>query len=562
MRNRLLILASLVFVLALSGTASAQQTTFYLERIQPAGAPDDGITVIRPYMSEKTRFYANLSGGGTLGSLRARNIASPQEATRIDDPMEHQGTMWLTGGAEFIQLIAVQVQLPIGILAGGGADPTESIDNINGLDRGAAGHDLRMDVRVQAFQSDNRLLRLGGGVTQWFPTGNSIRFASDDEPTTRIYVNGEFDFKDFLLAGDIGPHFRPDGLSLGTLNITDELRFASGAYVFLRDGEYRLGGELWGTTGMGSDRNDESTFFSGQHTAVEGMANIRFPFTKTKKWYLQGGGGTRLTDGYGAANFRVFATVGTWTPLTDAAPRSNARHRRAPEVAMHDKDTDGDGYPDSIDLCPTIKEDGKPPRPDDGCPAPRDRDGDGIYDHEDKCPDDPEDIDGIEDHDGCPETDADGDGILDVDDACPTVKGVKTKDPKTNGCPKKKVKHFIEEEGELKLLEPIQFEYAKDTIKKVSFPILDDVVELLMTRPDVRMAIHGHTDSMGGKWFNLRLSKSRAKAVMDYLVGKGVRRGRLESEGFGPNKPKADNSTEAGRARNRRVEFRILEDDD
>ena len=139
---------------------------------------------------------------------------------------------------------------------------------------------------------------------------------------------------------------------------------------------------------------------------------------------------------------------------------------------------------------------------------------------------------------------------------------MKTKDPKTNGCPKKKVKHFIEEEGELKLLEPIQFEYAKDTIKKVSFPILDDVVELLMTRPDGRMAIHGHTDSMGGKWFNLRLSKSRAKAVMDYLVGKGVRRGRLESEGFGPNKPKADNSTEAGRARNRRVEFRILEDDD
>jgi outer membrane protein OmpA-like peptidoglycan-associated protein len=73
------------------------------------------------------------------------------------------------------------------------------------------------------------------------------------------------------------------------------------------------------------------------------------------------------------------------------------------------------------------------------------------------------------------------------------------------------------------------------------------------------MGIYGHTDSVGKDDDNLRLSKARAAAVVDYIAKKGIARGRLESEGFGETKPVAPD-TPAGRAKNRRVEFKILDD--
>ena len=165
---------------------------------------------------------------------------------------------------------------------------------------------------------------------------------------------------------------------------------------------------------------------------------------------------------------------------------------------MHDKDTDGDGYPDDIDECPTVKEDGLPPNPSDGCPGPKDRDKDGIPDDLDKCPDQPEDKDGIMDDDGCPEKDADNDGIPDEQDACPLVPGVPNKDPKKNGC-KEEHKKIVETDSGIQLLEPIQFDTGKSTIKSASFSILDEVVDVLKTRPDVRMGVYGNTDSHGGR---------------------------------------------------------------
>ncbi|MCA9640316.1 MAG: OmpA family protein, partial [Myxococcales bacterium] len=273
---------------------------------------------------------------------------------------------------------------------------------------------------------------------------------------------------------------------------------------------------------------------------------------------FKGGGGTRLAAGYGSPDVRVLAQIGTYTTIEDTTPGQVARrYRDAPDVDMQDKDTDGDGYPDDVDACPTVKEDGKPPNPTDGCPAPADRDGDGILDDIDKCPDEPEDKDGVQDSDGCPEEDPDKDGIPDAEDACPTEPGLKNKVAVKNGSPGST--KFVEGSDEIQLLQPIQFETGKSVIKKVSYPILDEVVMLLKSRDDLRIAVHGHTDSRGSRDLNTRLSKARAKACMDYLIAHGIKASRLESEGFGPDKPVAPNDTEAGRAKNRRVEFRILE---
>ena len=93
----------------------------------------------------------------------------------------------------------------------------------------------------------------------------------------------------------------------------------------------------------------------------------------------------------------------------------------------------------------------------------------------------------------------------------------------------------------------------------MSYPILDEVVILMKARPEISIGVYGHTDNIGGRDYNVRLSRARAAAVMEYLVKQGIEQGRLQSEGFGPDKPVADNATEEGRAKNRRVEFKVIE---
>ncbi len=107
-------------------------------------------------------------------------------------------------------------------------------------------------------------------------------------------------------------------------------------------------------------------------------------------------------------------------------------------------------------------------------------------------------------------------------------------------------------------LNNIFFETGKAELKSSSFAELDRVVKFLKENPNIKIEISGHTDNVGNESFNLDLSQKRAKSVMDYLTSKGIEASRLKSEGYGLTKPVADNSTEAGRAMNRRVEFTIL----
>jgi outer membrane protein OmpA-like peptidoglycan-associated protein len=225
-----------------------------------------------------------------------------------------------------------------------------------------------------------------------------------------------------------------------------------------------------------------------------------------------------------------------------------------PRADHHSLDSDGDGYPDDIDECPDIKEDGKKPKPTDGCPAPADADGDGIPDAKDKCPNDPEDFDGIQDKDGCPETDADSDAVLDVVDKCPLEPGPPNKDAAKNGCP---TLTKVSSDGTVSLLQPIQFQTGLATILPVSFPILDEVVTLMKARKEMKITVEGHTDSKGAHDYNVKLSDQRAGSVRRYLEGKGIAGSRLTSKGFGPDRPVASNDTDEGRAKNRRVDFVI-----
>jgi len=123
------------------------------------------------------------------------------------------------------------------------------------------------------------------------------------------------------------------------------------------------------------------------------------------------------------------------------------------------------------------------------------------------------------------------------------------------------VKNFLldrVEVGAKVILQNIYFETAKATLKSESYASLDNVVRLLESNETIRIEISGHTDNTGSLAFNKRLSTARAKAVVDYLVQKGISEDRLEYKGYAFSMPIAPNVTAEGRAKNRRVEFKVL----
>lgn len=111
----------------------------------------------------------------------------------------------------------------------------------------------------------------------------------------------------------------------------------------------------------------------------------------------------------------------------------------------------------------------------------------------------------------------------------------------------------INKEGYIALY--INFETGKSDIKPESQSIIEQLTEMLKQNQTLKISIEGHTDNVGGEKTNQPLSESRAKSVMNALVAKGIEVSRLKSKGWGQSKPIADNNTEEGRAKNRRVEI-------
>lgn len=108
------------------------------------------------------------------------------------------------------------------------------------------------------------------------------------------------------------------------------------------------------------------------------------------------------------------------------------------------------------------------------------------------------------------------------------------------------------------VLKNIFFDVARFELKPASVVELDKVVQLLQENPSVKIQIGGHTDAVGAAADNAKLSGNRAKAVVTYLIGKGINAVRLSYKGFGATQPVADNSTEGGRSQNRRTELKVI----
>jgi OOP family OmpA-OmpF porin len=214
-------------------------------------------------------------------------------------------------------------------------------------------------------------------------------------------------------------------------------------------------------------------------------------------------------------------------------------------------DSDGDGVIDASDLCP-----GTAPGTavdSSGCPLSVDSDGDGVVDASDVCPGTPAGV--LVDSRGCPPpappvvriADEDGDGVPDEMDRClHSPPGFKV-DPQ--GC--------VIKQNAVIVLESVNFELDSTRLTRDARIRLDDVSAGLKGQPTMTVEIVGHTDSLGSEQYNLRLSQQRAEVVRAYLVDRGIDGRRLQVRGMGESKPIADNSTESGRAANRRVEFDV-----
>jgi outer membrane protein OmpA-like peptidoglycan-associated protein/opacity protein-like surface antigen len=219
-------------------------------------------------------------------------------------------------------------------------------------------------------------------------------------------------------------------------------------------------------------------------------------------------------------------------------------------------DIDGDGIINDKDKCPKDPETKNGFADDDGCPEDaNDIDGDGIPNDKDKCPKEPETVNNYEDGDGCPDivpNDSDGDGVPDNKDQCQGEKEVYNGYKDQDGCADHELDEFSG------VIEGIYFEINQAMIKRESYPKLNRAAEVLGKYKILNFVIEGHTDNTGSKAYNMNLSEKRAQSVYEYLRYRGIMPERMKTQAFGPTKPIADNKTEKGRSKNRRIEFKIL----
>jgi OmpA-OmpF porin, OOP family len=571
-------LKTAAIVSAIGGTflaarpAAAQQQTFHLDRLEVPGAPDDGVVLFRPDVQDAAMVYGQLGLGLSVDPLRMGNITNGAvQRASAGNVITDQLSTYMSAGVEFLKRFTFGVTFPAAWVEGGN-QPSGSANQFVPVGAvttfsttGPAIGDTRLDFRGVIWRSPDQAWALGAELGVFIPTGSSDNFGGDGSVSWLPMVDGEWTPPSFPLpltfVANMGFDFRPDnaindpagvhGAAQG-LGVGNEWRWAVGALMPIGS-RFRVGATIFGQTGIQNDSTVGNTIFTSQNTPIEWNAEgrMKLPLPGFEHLFVGTSVGTRLDDGYGGPDLRIVALAGTYWTIEDTSPPSPERKVRE---SIHDslKDTDHDGIPDDVDACPTVPEDHKEPDPTDGCPAPGDRDHDGVPDDIDKCPDVPQGKTGLN---GCP--DFDKDGIPDAQDACPKVPGEPDPDPKKNGCPK----HIRLEGSNVRVLQQVHFQTASATILPDSYPMLTEMAQLLKANPDIKqMRIEGHTDNHGAADYNLDLSKRRAASVLTWLSEHGVEANRLQSEGYGMTLPVASNETDEGRAQNRRVEFKIVDE--
>ncbi len=580
--------AAAALAAAASATSTAQAQNLPLDRFVPAPAGDRMFGVESPFVNGHLTPHVMVMMDYAHNPLVLRNETSDKTIGSI---VSSQMYLHLNGSFALWNRLNINLDVPIAIYQNG--DSPAGGGTAVGSPSKAQFGDLRLGARVRLIGEYDDAFQLAIGGYVWFPTG----------PTN---ATGSY-------VGDGKVRGLPE-LILGGKTDRIVWSFAAGPYLTGADKVANVDEGIQVKTGagigvlLGSERQmqlgpEASVAFTPAHMNKrtfnsEVLVDFRYRFLHD---FEAGAGiGPGLSGGVGTPDFRAIAML-AYTPEHtsdrdhDGIPDRQDACPDVPGVRNDDpakngcpppNDRDHDGIVDELDACPDVpgvpSEDPKK----NGCPLPNDRDHDGIPDEVDACPDVPGVANADPKLNGCP-PDRDGDGIYDDVDACPDVKGVASPDPKKNGCPSDRDGDGIiddldacpDEPGpadpdptkngcptvhlrndEIVILEQVQFDTGKSTIKPVSDALLDKVAAVFNAHPEIRkVEVQGHTDNKGAPALNKTLSHNRAEAVKKALEKRGIAAIRLRAKGYGQDVPIADNNTDAGRALNRRVQFKVVE---
>ena len=500
---------------------------FELQQFKPATGAWDVLAVESARVLNEEGWHAGMFLNHANDSLRLVDVVNGGTLVNVVSGQTTFDFLFAYGLTEKLELGLV---LPVTVnLTSGppGAIPLQAFPTTSG----GLG-DLRLSGKYRLFEGEEWGVALSGILS--VPTGDDSSFLGESAVTFTPRLIGDYDFADYgKVLGNVGFPIRP---SRNYVNLDKGAAFQWGL-------GYELPAEwLLERFSFIASATGETQFASIDVEEVPFELLGGFRWRPTEELGLQTAVGRGVTDGFGAPDFRIIFGL-AWT--------SNGP--KAPPV---DPDPDRDGILGAEDACPMDAEDVDEFEDADGCPE-LDNDADGIADLDDQCPMEPEDKDGVFDADGCPEEDGDGDAIADAADKCPEqAEDINGRDDE-DGCPDSKVTVSA---GKLELGEPVLFKSGSAELDKRSYDILNDVAALIIGTPEIRsMRIEGHTDSQGSDVLNQRLSERRAESVRDYLVGKGIDAGLFATQGFGESQPIDSNDTAQGRARNRRVDFYIVE---
>jgi outer membrane protein OmpA-like peptidoglycan-associated protein len=580
----------LILVGCLSGLAaqaSAQTPGFALNQFRAAETSNDGMEISSPNSLGHLDVGARLSLDYGLNPLvvetRVGDASTEREAI-----VEHLLSANLGLSVGLFDRVVLYGGLPVTLWsAGNGSAGLPAAD-------GTAAGDPYLGVRVRLLGERSDVFALGIQLGLTFPMGDSLvpaqLFSGERAVTFQPRVMGEIRLLEsrFRINLNLGARIR-EASDLGNLRVGHELTFGAGIIGVVVPDTLDVIAEVVGATGFSSSMG-RGGFFGRENTPVEAILGLRVH--PACEWEIGLAGGTGISRGYGAADFRGVLQLGF---AHDAHCRADAPNGtsvepdslEAPRAALA-PDSDADGVPDTLDTCASEIEDLDGFRDEDGC-LDSDNDGDGVLDTSDGAPLDAEDSDGFEDADGVPELDNDQDGVVDSADGaplaaedrdgfqdldgipepdndgdtvldgvdqCPLAPGVT--EGNELGCPRSI--RFDAEAGTIVILERVEFATGRDVILASSFPILEEVRAVLTANPQIaRLRIEGHTDDRGVDARNLELSRRRALSVLRWLSGHEVAASRLEAWGCGELHPTQTNQSNEGRQANRRVEFHLLE---
>jgi outer membrane protein OmpA-like peptidoglycan-associated protein len=599
-----------------SRVASAQQIT-------PGNGAGLDTHLFRPAMDSKGLFTTN--GSDILGANEVSfglvidygNDLLRVGANQQGQPpnlIEHsfQGTLQFNYG--ILNKIVIGLDVPIDLMAGPAQQGTVA-GVTNPSEPGWAGTQLdEQTLGFLALHAKWRITRVEQGIG--LALGAQIGFPVSDAPKA---AGADSSFW-YWPQAIVEKRFGSTGQFRIALNAGYRGHAASGTVLPLRNGIYEDGSlftygggvsyrilepldvvaETYGTYLLASNATTDVK------NSDEAVAGIKLFVERNS--YLMLGGGTRLTDGFEAANIRGFIGFifepsigdrdgdGIKDDVDQCPDEPEDFDGFQDEDGCPDPDNDNDGILDVNDRCINEPEDRDGDQDWDGCPetSDGDRDGDGILDSKDKCPDDPEDRDGFQDEDGCPDPDNDNDGIPDKKDACPNDPEDKDNFEDEDGCPDPDNDHdqipdvvdkcpnepetyngFEDEDGcpdkgsviiqdnNIVILDKIKFATNSAQILPESNRILDAVATTINHHPEfMLMEIAGHADERATDQYNLRLTQDRVNSVMAALVQRGVAKEKLRSKGYGEYCPEDPGHNETAWEKNRRVEFKIVKTSD